>query len=439
MKHIFLLLLFAPLARAAAQDDCCCCDFRQKGQTEYNAGRYQSAIKKWQLGQRCPDAAQCPTLAQLIREAQTHLPKPKPKPAKTTPAKTTPSQPAADQNGDAFWELVKDSEDPKTIQKFLDQYPNSRHAAAASQRIKALTPAVSRPADTPKTNALSAAKAPPGFAYVKGGTFQMGDVFGEGYDSEKPVHTITVSDFYLGKTEVTFDEYDAFCAATGRDKPDDRGWGRGKRPVIYVSWYDAVEYCNWRSAQEGLRPVYAIDKNTKDPNNTSEYDDLKWKVSADRSANGYRLPTEAEWEYAARAVSTPEGPRGGGKVRFGNGRDLADPSQINFDATSASTYSVAGEFRQQTVPVGSLNAPNALGLHDLSGNVWEWCYDWYDENYYAQSDGATNPAGAGGGKYAVLRGGSWYFNVQDCRVARRFWNFRSFRNNLYGFRLARGG
>ncbi len=380
MKPLYtLLLLFLfPLARAAAQDDCCCCDFRQKGQTEYNAGRYQSAIKKWQLGQRCPDAAQCPTLGQLIREAQTHLPKPK-------PAESRPSEVSA------------------------------------------------------TTSTLSAAKAPPGFAYVKGGTFQMGDVFGEGEADEKPVHTVTISDFYLGKTELTFDEYDDFCAATGHDKPRDFGWGRGSRPVIYVSWYDAVEYCNWRSAQEGLRPVYAIDKNTKDPNNTNNYDDLKWKVSADRSANGYRLPTEAEWEYAARAVVGPSGTgQGGGQVRFGNGRDLADPAQINFDASSALTsYSVAGEYRRQTLPVSSLNAPNALGPHDLSGNVWEWCYDWYNENYYAQSGGASNPAGLSSGSARVQRGGSWSSDPQYCRVANRYGVVPGGRHVSVGFRLAR--
>ena len=376
MRQILPLVLFCLLAaRAAAQDDCCCCDFRQKGQTEYNAGRYQSAIKKWQLGQRCPDAAQCPTLAQLIREAKTHLSKPK-------PAESHPSVVLA------------------------------------------------------TTNTISAAKAPPGFAYVKGGTFQMGDVFGEGKSDERPMYLVTVSDYYIGKTEVTFDEYDAFCAATGHDKPTDGVWGRGKRPVILVSWYDAVEYCNWRSAQEGLRPVYAIDKNSKDPNNTNDYDGLKWKVSADRSANGYRLPTEAEWEYAARAVSTPEGPRGGGEVRFGHGRDLADPAQINFDA-STSTYSVAGEYRQQTVPVGSLNAPNALGLHDLSGNVWEWCYDWYNENYYAQSGGASNPAGLSSGSARVQRGGSWSSDPQYCRVANRYGVVPGGRHVSVGFRLAR--
>ncbi|NUO02952.1 MAG: formylglycine-generating enzyme family protein, partial [Saprospiraceae bacterium] len=142
----------------------------------------------------------------------------------------------------------------------------------------------------------------------------------------------------------------------------------------------------------------------------------------------YRLPTEAEWEYAAR---------GGGKaVLFGNGKNIIDPKEINFNGSAdyKKSYSVAGEYRQKTVPVGSLNSPNALGLHDMSGNVWEWCSDWYGA-YPAGSQ--TNPTGPASGSYRVFRGGSWYVYPRYCRVAYRFGGTPDYRYSSVGFRLAR--
>lgn len=265
---------------------------------------------------------------------------------------------------------------------------------------------------------------------VEGGTFQMGDQFGDG-QSDETAHTVSVSTFYLSKTEVTFEEYDAFCAATGREKPGDEGWGRGRRPVINVRWYDAVEYCNWLSVKEKLRPVYGIDKTRQDPGNQNRSDNLKWQVTVDWGANGYRLPTEAEWEYAAR--------EGGRKVRFGNGQDTADPAQLNFDGSASykKPYSVVGVYRGKTVPVEELSA-NGLGLRHMSGNVWEWCWDWYDSGYYGQSAGAQDPRGAKTGEYRVCRGGSWYHDPDGCCAADRDWGRASYRVNYLGFRVVRG-
>ncbi|PSJ71396.1 sulfatase-modifying factor protein, partial [Sphingobacteriales bacterium UPWRP_1] len=247
--------------------------------------------------------------------------------------------------------------------------------------------------------------------YIKGGSFEMGDVFGEGYNSEKPVHGVTVDDFYMSAYCVTFEEYDAFCVATGREKPDDRGWGRGKLPVINVTWYDAVEYCNWLSKQQGLTLAYTINGGN---------------VSCNWSASGYRLPTEAEWEYAAR--------EGGKKVRFGNGQNILRTTEANFDAKAdyKQLYSEVGEYRGKTVPVDSFK-PNALGLYNMSGNVWEWCWDWFG-NY--QNSPQANPRGAAGGSLRVLRGGSWRINPQSCRVAYRNYGTPNFRVNSCGFRLA---
>ena len=266
---------------------------------------------------------------------------------------------------------------------------------------------------------------------IPGGTFQMGST--EGSSDEKPVHTVTVSDFYLAETEVTFTQYDAFCEATGRDKPSDSGWGRGQRPVINVDWYDCIEYCNWLSEQQSLQPVYTIDKRSQDPNNSSGFDEKKWRVTANWQANGYRLPTEAEWEYAARALNG----QGGGKVRFGNGQDIADPNQINFDASASykKPYSRAGIYRQKTLPVGSF-VPNSLGLYDMSGNVWEWCWDWYGNDYYASSP-SRDPRGPDSGADRVLRGGSWSGFPRSALVAYRNRGMLSYRNANYGFRPAR--
>ena len=170
--------------------------------------------------------------------------------------------------------------------------------------------------------------------------------------TERP-RRVELDSFLIGAYEVTFDEYEAFCSATKRERPFDHDYGRGRHPVINVSWLDAVAYCNWLSLQHGLRPVYAIEGGA---------------VSADWSANGFRLPTEAEWEYAAR--------EGGKKVRFGNGKDTANPTMINFESHPSlqTSYSMAGESRNRPLPVGSF-APNSLGLYDMSGNVWEWCWD----------------------------------------------------------------
>lgn len=256
------------------------------------------------------------------------------------------------------------------------------------------------------------AVVPDHMVLVEGGWFNMGDTFGDGYGA--PVHRVRVSTFLMGKYEVTFQEYDAFCEATGRSKPDDKGWGRESRPVVDISWFDAVDYCNWLSRQEGYRPVYTI----KGEN-----------VSPDWNANGYRLPTEAEWEYAAR--------QRGDKVRFGNGKDVADPMQINFDGNKDSkSYSIIGIDRQKTLPVGSLNSPNSLGLHDMSGNVSEWCWDWFGVEFYSSSPD-EDPRGPLSGFTRVVRGGNWMdapFVVRaDCRGS----GIPSGSSGIPGFRLVR--
>jgi len=262
---------------------------------------------------------------------------------------------------------------------------------------------------------------------VKGGTFEMGateeqaNVWGDA----EPVRQVTLDSYYISKYTAIFEQYDSFCKATGKGKSSDEGWGRDKHPVIFVSWYDAIEYCNWLSEQSGLTPCYRIDKSVKDVNNKSAYDNLKWVVQCDFSVDGFRLLTEAEWEYAARER--------GEKVRFGNGKNVADPKEINFDPTRKYSYSVVGEYRRCTVPVDNF-APNSLGVHNMSGNVWEWCWDWYREY---SSEFVSNPKGANSGTCRVLRGGGWNGYAERLEVSYRSWGYPVNRYRSGGFRLAR--
>jgi formylglycine-generating enzyme required for sulfatase activity len=178
-------------------------------------------------------------------------------------------------------------------------------------------------------------------------------------------------------------------------------------PVEKISWYDAIEYCNRRSLREGLVPVYRIDKTKKDSHNANPEDVVKWTVGVDWKANGYRLPTEAEWEFAAK----------GGKKSFGykySGSN--DISQIAWHFENSGN---------KTNPVGSKAA-----------NVWEWCWDWYGESFYSASPEA-DPIGEENGSKRVLRGGSWLYYGHACRTTRRFANDPHQAMSSNGFRVVR--
>ena len=272
----------------------------------------------------------------------------------------------------------------------------------------------------PQPESQTQTQTPPSYVpdhmvFVEGGWFEMGDVFGEGQDNEQPVHKVKVASFLIGKYEVTFSEYDLYCEVTNRSKPGSRE-SREDCPVINISWLEAVEYCNWRSEQAGYEKVYSI----KGEN-----------VTADWDANGFRLPTEAEWEYAAR--------QRGEKVRFGNGENIATTKQLNFIGSSKKkeSYSRTGKYPFTILPVGSLSSPNRLGVHDMSGNVSEYCWDWYDPDYYAKSP-SENPRGPISGEARVVRGGAWASGPEDLRAANRNSNFWVKGGWGYvGFRLAR--
>ncbi len=214
--------------------------------------------------------------------------------------------------------------------------------------------------------AYALGKSPPlpELVEIPGGVFMMGNE--QASDNAKPAHEVEIATpFYLSATEISFEQFDGFAASTGRDVPDDAGWGRGDRPVIYVNWDDAKAYAQWLGEQ---------------------------------TDNACRLPTEAEWEYAARAGTTS---------RFalpapGGGDDLAG---------LANCWDCGGEWAHGTVPVASFPA-NVWGLHDMHGNLNEWVEDcWHDSYTGAPADGSAWLDEDGGRcDHRVLRSGSWLDN-----------------------------
>jgi formylglycine-generating enzyme len=219
------------------------------------------------------------------------------------------------------------------------------------------------------------------FVLVKGGCFKMGDISGDGQADEKPVHEVCVEDFYIGKYPVTQGQWKAIM----EENPSRFKECGDTCPVDSVPWKDVLEFMG------------------------------KFNL---KTKKGHRLPTEAEWEYAARSGGREEKWAG-----TNNETELADYAWYNKNSGF------------KTHPVGQ-KKPNGSGIYDMTGNVWEWVEDWYGEEYYSSSR-KDGPQGPSQGKFRVLRGGSWYFNAQDVRSSARFYGDPLFRSNDFGFRLVR--
>jgi formylglycine-generating enzyme required for sulfatase activity len=306
---------------------------------------------------------------------------------------------------------------------------------------------------------------PDDMAYISEGEFDMGDHLGDGFEDELPIHAVFLGGFFMSKYETTNQQYcdylnDAYslgqikvvsgrvyaysdgsnsypyCDTSGsspysqvdynnvsgtfsvrtkgeppRDMSDD--------PMVMISWYGAAAYCNWRSQQEGKEQCYNLST---------------W--TCDFSRHGYRLATEAEWEYAARGGEQSP------YYRFPWG-DTISHSQSNYYSDSYFSYDVSPTrgyhpayndgIYPYTAPVGSLSA-NGYGLYDMSGNVGEWCNDWYNSIYYSTSP-YDNPQGPASGSFRVLRGGCWYYFANFCRVAVRIDFTPGYRYRYFGFRV----
>lgn len=237
---------------------------------------------------------------------------------------------------------------------------------------------------------------PENFVLISGGTFEMGSPESEAWRSaDETQHSVTVSDFYMSKYELTQKEYEEVMG----NKPSN--FSGENLPVENISWLDAVTYCNARSEREGLSPVYIIDGQN---------------VSWDRSANGYRLPTEAEWEYACRAgTTTPfymeNSPSAEEANYYGHYPYLIEDNYFSQDNLEVQP----GEYRQTTVPVDSFS-PNPYGLYNMHGNVSEWVWDYYGEY---PTDAQTDPSGPETGTLRVYRGGGWNDFAKNMRSSYR--------------------
>ena len=271
-----------------------------------------------------------------------------------------------------------------------------------------------------------------GMSLIPGGSFTMGRTSGD-TDADAPPTSVTLSPFYIQKTETTKAEWDEVRSWAVNNGYTDLAAGAGKgsnHPVHSVSWWDVVKWCNARSEKEGMTPVYTVSGPVM--RTGTAVPSVNW------SANGYRLPTEAEWEKAARGEVE-------GK-RFPWGTDTISHADANFRNEGGESYATGTTGNHPifgvgstpyTSPVRSFGA-NGYGLFDMAGNVYEWCWDWYEANYYTTSNGTADPKGPLSGARRAFRGGRWGFDAVAARCAHRGNNASpSDANSFRGFRPAR--
>lgn len=312
----------------------------------------------------------------------------------------------------ADWEATKELNNCEGYKTFWEKYPEGYYTGPAKDKWKELE---------------CSPKAIPGkMMYVGAGTYKMGELVAKSGFIPFPSHQVSVSSFYLSATELTNREYVEFLNDQGNQLQDGTNWyhlegayakiqANGRRfkvvpgqedfPVVNVSWFGAIAYCNWLSRKKNLKPVYKVSGST---------------VTPDWTANGYRLPTEAEWEYAARSRGLEQ-----------------EWAGTNVEEEVANFCNLRGEEDGEKLlaKIAQFQA-NQLGLADMSGNVQEWCWDWYSDDYYKSSP-TKNPRGPANGQVRVLRGGSWAQDKTTSKTTHRMGFRPSARSRIVGFRLAR--
>lgn len=290
----------------------------------------------------------------------------------------------------------------------------------------------------PTSHFLTAQSSLPAqMAFVQGGTFTMGctnEQFPDCQSDELPTMEVTLSDFYMGKYEITQGQWLSLMGNTQANLRDLvnpnfplTGIGSGL-PVYYVSWFFAAVFCNKLSEQEGYAPCYFADANFtqiygKSAGNyqLTQSSSIFWN----QNANGYRLPTEAEWEYAAR---------GGNKSQ---GFKYAGTSNVNLLRNYCNYFNGGDGYDNIASPVGAY-LPNELDLYDMNGNMWEWCWDWYDPQFY-NIDAVCSPTGGVAAEFRLLRGGSWGNAAAAMHISNRGGGVTPItRGNQYSFRICRG-
>jgi len=255
---------------------------------------------------------------------------------------------------------------------------------------------------------------------IPGGTYRMGSTRETGLLNEMPAHQVTLPDFLLAQYEVTQGQYFEITGlrpSSCKTNPESRaieGWK--SLPVEMVNWYEAIIFCNKLSIKEKLNPAYRVNGsvNPSDWGDVPTDDTSKWSVEWVSDANGFRLPTEAEWEYTARGGTNTAN-------RFA-GSNNADEVAWYYENSATMSHEIGKK------------APNELNLYDMSGNVMEWCWDWQGP-YTAGAQ--ENPRGPTSSLYKIIRGGSWSYAVNYCNVAYRHLNYPYYRGVNLGFRVAR--
>ncbi|WP_282783770.1 formylglycine-generating enzyme family protein [Phaeodactylibacter xiamenensis] len=335
---------------------------------------------------------------------------------------------------------LNDPDSSLTIPPILPGAPSS---VSDEKPVENDTTPVQPQVDSPDPSLRAVANIESSMAYIVGGIFSMGDENRE--ENRSPIHLVSLNSFYIGRFEITIGEFNQFVEETGyityaekqgkskivqeefwteaegiNWRHDETGKPRPSLksfyPVIHISWYDAINYCNWLSRQHGFQTVYTISQDS---------------VAANWDANGYRLPTEAEWEFAARSrgedirwagITHPYGLRAYANFCDRNCNFFWGKKRYDDGATL-------------TARVGSYYS-NALKLHDMSGNVAEWCWDRYDPKYYRESTD-NNPTGPFTGDFRVVRGGSWGSHMKEVECTYRNFEYPNQTSATIGFRLCR--